>query len=79
LPRSEIEVAATLDATYGDKRIGTANVVDFASWALEPSKANLSAGAAQRFRAFLPPNARLSPGEKIYLYASYLGRKINGR
>ena len=78
LPRGEIEVAATLDATYGDQRIGTANVIDFADWAGDPSKANLSARAAQRFRAFLPRNAKLSPGEKIYLYASYLGKKING-
>jgi hypothetical protein len=79
LPREEIEVAAMVDATYADQRIGTANVVDFASWAADPSKANLSVRAAQRFRAFLPRNSKLSPGEKIYLYASYLGRKINGR
>jgi hypothetical protein len=79
LPQEEIEVAATVDATYSDLRIGTPNVVDFASWVADPLKANLSVRATQRFRDFLPENSALSPGEKIYLYASYLGRKINGR
>jgi hypothetical protein len=79
LPGEQIEKAATLDATYADSRIGDANLVDFASWTNDPGSANLSVLTAERFSAFLPEESRLSPGERIYLYASYLGRKINVR
>lgn len=79
LPENEIEIAAGMDATYADKRVGSPNIVDFASWAADPLKANLSLRAAERFRDFLPDDSTISPGEKIYLYAAYLGRKINDR
>ncbi len=79
LPSDQIERAATLDATYADTRIGDSNIVDFASWTEDAVKANLSVRAAQRFSAFLPRDSRLSPGEKIYLYASYLGKRMNGK
>jgi len=79
LPNDQIERAATVDATYADTRIGDTNIVDFASWTGDAVKANLSVRAAQRFSAFLPRDSRLSPGEKLYLYASYLGKRINGR
>jgi len=79
LPGDEIAMAATMDATYSDRRVGNANVLDFARWASDPLQANLSVRAAERFRTFLPRDSRLSPGEKIYLYASYLGRKINAQ
>ena len=78
LPDDEIDLAASVDATYADLRFGTSNVVDFASWAADPVTDNPSVRTAERFRAFLPKGASLSAGEKIYLYASYLGRRIHG-
>jgi len=79
VPDDEIDVAATVDATYADKRIATSNIVDFASWTEEPHDANLSARVTERFKSFLPQGALLSPGEKIYVYASYLSRRIHGK
>lgn len=77
LPDDEIDLAASVDATYSDARVGTSNVVDFASWASDPVADNPSVRATERFMAFLPKGANLSPAERIYLYASYLGRRIH--
>ena len=53
------------------------NVIDFGDWVDDKWEANASWRAAERFRAFLPKDAALSAGEKLYLYASYLGRAIH--
>lgn len=76
LPDDQIDVAAGVDVTYGVAR-NLNNVVDFADWAEDRWQANASWRAAERFRAFLPKDASLSPGEKLYLYATYLGRAID--
>lgn len=77
LPDDEIEVAATEDATYADDRIAQSNIVDFASWVSDWHDANLSVRAADRFQTFLPQGTSLSSGEKVYLYASFLSRRMH--
>ena len=76
LPNDQIDVAAGVDVTY---RVEASlhNVVDFAEWAEDKWEANPSWRAAERFRAFLPKDASLLPGEKLYLYAAYLGRGMD--
>ena len=76
LPDEEIESAASADVTYGGKG-ARHDVVDFGEWA-DRREDNPSWRAADRFRAFLPARARMLPGEKLYLYAAYLGRAIHG-
>ena len=76
LPDDEIGSAAGVDVTYRDEA-NLHNVVDFSEW-VDRDAANLSWRSAERFRAFLPAEARMLPGEKLYLYAAYLGRAISG-
>jgi hypothetical protein len=75
----DVNTAATVDATYADHRIDVSNVVDFGSWTTDPYRDNLSQRTADRFRKFLPQGALLAPGEKLFLYASFLGGRIHGR
>ena len=75
LPDDEIESAAGVDVTYRAEG-SLHNIVDFGEWA-DKNANNLSWRAAERFRAFLPTEARMLPGEKLYLYAAYLGRSIH--
>jgi hypothetical protein len=76
LPDDQLDVAAGVDVTYG--AAGTLNnVIDFADWTEDTWQANASWRAAERFHAFLPKDASLSAGEKLYLYAAYLGRSIH--
>ena len=76
LPDDQIEFAAGVDVTYQTEK-ELHNIVDFAEWVEDRKAANPSWRAAERFRTFLPQEARLLPGEKLYLYAAYLGRAIN--
>ena len=76
LPDDQIESAAGVDVTYR-ATTGLHNVVDFAEWAEDRRTANPSWRAAERFRAFLPNDSRMMPGEKLYLYAAYLGRAMH--
>ena len=76
LPDDEIESATRVDATYGT-RAEFNNVVDFAEWVEDRWAANPSWRMAERFQMFLPKEARIHPGEKLYLYAAYLGRAMN--
>ena len=78
LPDNQIESAVAVDVTYRAEE-NLHNVVDFAEWAADQRKANPSWRAAERFRAFLPEDSRMLPGEKLYLYAAYLGRTIHAR
>src|SRR5439155_6385770 len=78
VPGDEIDSAASVDATYADERIGYSNVVDFGNWSLNALQDNLSFAVTERFDRFLPGRAHLSAGEKLYLYASFLGRRMNG-
>lgn len=76
LPDDQIDVAAGVDATFGVAE-SLNNVIDFAEWVEDKWQANSSWRTAERFREFLPEDVNLSPGEKLYLYASYLGRAIH--
>ena len=76
LPDDQIDVAAGVDATFGVAE-NLNNVIDFSEWVENKWQANLSWRAAERFREFLPEGTNLSPGEKLYLYANYLGRVIH--
>ena len=76
LPDDQIDVAAGADVTFGVAE-NLNNVIDFAEWVEDRWQANSSWRAAERFREFLPESTNLSPGEKLYLYANYLGRAIH--
>ncbi|MYB37486.1 MAG: hypothetical protein F4Y26_08910 [Gammaproteobacteria bacterium] len=78
LPNDEIESATGFDVTY---RTGAPshNVVDFAEWVDDKKEANPSWQAADRFEEFFPAESNVGSGEKLYLYAAYLGRAMNGR
>jgi hypothetical protein len=78
LPDDQVVSAASVDATYADDRIDYSNVVDFGDWSTNLQRDNLSLAAAERFHRFLPGKATLSAGEKLYLYASFLGRRMHG-
>ena len=75
LPSDEIESAASADISYG-RGVSAHNIVDFGEW-VDHRADNRSWRAAERFRTFLPREARMLPGEKLYLYAAYLGRAIH--
>lgn len=78
LPDDEIDVASTVDATYANELIGESNIIDFESSLKETSSANRSLAVTERFGHFLPQGASLTSGERLYLYAAYLGKQIHG-
>ena len=78
LQEDQVDTAASLDATYSDTRIDYTNVVDFGSWSTDIQTDNLSLRVTERFRRFMPERAQLSAGERLYLYASFLGRRAIG-
>ena len=78
LPDDEIESATSVDVTYRT-RAELHNVVDFAEWVESEWEANPSWRAAERFQAFLPEESQMLSGEKLYLYAAYLGRAMHVR
>jgi len=77
LPDDEVGSAARADVTYR-VQAELHDVVDFAEWVDDEWTANPSWQAAERFQAFLPTGSRMQSGEKLYLYATYLGRAIHG-
>ena len=77
LPDDEIESATHVDVTYR-ARAELHNVVDFAEWVDNKWEANPSWQAAERFQDFLPAESKVLSGEKLYLYAAYLGRAVHG-
>lgn len=76
LPDDEIESATNVDVTYR-ARAELHNVVDFAEWVDDRWAANPSWRVAERFQAFLPAESKMLSGEKLYLYAAYLGRAMH--
>ena len=76
LPDDEIESATNVDVTYR-ARAGLHNVVDFAEWVDNQWIANPSWRVAERFQEFLPPGSTILAGEKLYLYAAYLGQVMH--
>lgn len=77
VPDDEIDTAATVDATYADDRVDFSNVIDFGSWTTDVYSDNLSFRTAERFEKFLPTGVKLSYGEKLYLYARFLGGRVH--
>ena len=76
LPAREIEKATSVDVTYRSKGVGE-NIIDFGSWTSDPRSDNPTWRTADRFDEFLPDDATLTGGEKLFLYADYLGRVAN--
>lgn len=76
LPDDEIDTAAKFDATYADESLSYSNIVELRSDFSKGSE-NRSVLVTERFKDFLPEQSSLSPGEKVYLYASYLNKKIH--
>ena len=76
LPEDEIESASQVDVTYRD-RAELHNVVDFAEWVDDKWTSNPSWRVAERFQRFLPAESKMLSGEKLYLYAAYLGRAMH--
>jgi hypothetical protein len=77
LPNEEINRATSSDVTYRSEGLGE-NVIDFAAWTKDPWKSNPTWRTAERFEQFLPDAVHLTGGEKLFLYAAYLGRAANG-
>lgn len=77
LPDDQIELATEFDVTYR-VQADLHNVVDFAEWAEDRWSANPSWRVAERFKAFVPEESTMLSGEKLYLYAAYLGRAMHG-
>ena len=77
LPNEEINRATSIDVTYRSEGLGE-NVIDFAAWTKDPWASNPSWRTTERFEQFLPDAANLTGGEKLFLYAAYLGRAVNG-
>ena len=76
LPDDEIESATSVDVTYASVA-QLHNVVDFAEWVDDRWAANPTWRTAERFQDFLPVDSKLLSGEKLYLYAAFLGRAMN--
>jgi hypothetical protein len=78
LPDNEIDKAASADVAYSDPRVATNSLLEFEGLR-EGGGNNLSVATADRFNAFVPDGLSLSSGEKLFLYASYLGKRIHAR
>jgi hypothetical protein len=74
LPDDEIDRAAAQDVAYADRNVDNENLIYLAP----RKRANRSVQTAERFDTFMPAGSRLSPGEKLYLYATYLGQRVHG-
>lgn len=72
----EIDIAASYDATYNSVERYN-EIIDFAKWTEDQIDDNPSWQVSEQFSEFMPDGATLSPGEKLYLYATYLGKVSN--
>jgi hypothetical protein len=77
LPLNEIDRATSADVTYRSEGEGE-NVIDFGSWSEDPWADNPTWRTTDRFEHFMPEALDLTAGEKLYLYATYLGRAAHG-
>jgi hypothetical protein len=77
LPLKEIDRATSADVTYRSEGEGE-NVIDFGAWSEDPWTDNPTWRTTDRFEHFMPEALDLTAGEKIYLYATYLGRAAHG-
>jgi len=83
VPDDEIALAATVDASYADSSRGFSQIIELRqrsriglAMLSTDTKANASVAVTERFEDFLPEGSAFSAAEKVYLYASYLGRKM---
>lgn len=76
LPQDEIDLAAQVDATYSSPSHSNHKVIDFAA-TTEATRENLSVVVTEKFQNFMPTATHLTPGERVYLYANYLGQKLS--
>jgi hypothetical protein len=74
LPEDEIDKAATVDVAYADTNVDTNNLI----YMTPGTGQNASVVTARRFSSFIPSGANLTSSEKLYLYATYLGRRLHG-
>ena len=75
LPDDEVAGAGAADMAYADRSIHENNLVYLERKAA--GRTNLSVTTAERFGEFFPKGSHLSAGEKLYLYAKYLGRRVH--
>jgi hypothetical protein len=73
LPDDQIDRAAASDVTYSDRAIDNDNLI----YITPNARPNRTVQTTERFDEFMPDGSHLSPGEKLYLYATYLGRRVN--
>jgi hypothetical protein len=74
---ADLDEAATVDATYADARFDYSNIVDFGEWTENSHEDNLSLRTVDNFRRFVPEGFDISGGQKLYMYASLLGRRMH--
>lgn len=74
---ADLDEAATVDVTYADERFDYSNIVDFGEWTENSYEDNLSLRTVSNFNRFVPDDFGLSGGQKLYMYASLLGRRMN--
>lgn len=75
LSDSDIEHAASQDATYANPVVGFGNVIDFDEW----QKKNFSANAARAFESLLPGGDHASEGEKLHFYIRHIEARMHGK
>ena len=80
LDSEELDEAAKVDATYSSKAYQDGTVIDFreAKTTLDDGAqdVNKSVAVTEKFVDFFPNSTNLSSSERIYLYANYLGRRM---
>lgn len=78
MPDDQLDIAAQADVTYSDRLNVDENVIDISGYRDRQNYGtNKSVEVTSRFEEFVPEATGLSPGEKIYLYATLLGRRIS--
>jgi hypothetical protein len=75
LTDSQLKEAEVEDATYSNNENGYGNVIDFGEWKNE----NPSADAAEYFQKIMPSQLFLSKSNKLNLFISHLGYRVEGR
>lgn len=69
----DIEAAATEDATYSDPRTSTQDYIELSEAVEESSRTQTAIATFDK----LFPETHLPPPRRLFMYAHYLGRKVN--
>jgi hypothetical protein len=75
LSNTQLKDVEVEDATYSNDINGYGNVIDFGEWRSE----NPSVEAAEYFQEIMPDHLALSKSNKLNLFISHLGHRIEGR